>query len=109
MLFEITKRFFEIGVQLLVAHPARDAAARAIPTVTRTTIRHEKEDAIRISMDQSRYRHVRILAAGIGHIIGRGPCLLDPRNDLTPDRAIRIFAFDQVEKMRRDGEGKLRT
>ena len=107
VLFQITERFLEIGVQLLLAHPAHDAAPGAIPAVARTTVRHEKEDAIRIPMHQSRHRHVRILAAGIGHVVRRRPRLFDPRNDLAPNRAIRIVALDQVEKMRRDGEREL--
>jgi len=42
VLFEITKRFLEIGVQLLFANAADDAAARAISTITRAAISHEK-------------------------------------------------------------------
>ena len=107
--FEITKRFLEIGVQFLFAHATDDAAARAISAVTGATIGHEKEHAVRIAMHQSRHRHVRIFAARIGHVVRRRPRFFDPRNDLTPDRAIRIIALDQIEKMRRDGERELRA
>ena len=58
-------------------------------------------------MDQSRHRHVRIFTARIRHVVGRRPGFLDPRDDLTPDRAVGIIALDQVEKMRRDGEREL--
>ena len=59
-------------------------------------------------MHQSRNRHVRIFAAGIGHIVRRCPSLFNARNDLPPDRIVRIFlARDQIEKMRRDGEREL--
>ena len=58
-------------------------------------------------MHQTRHRHVRIFAARIGHVVGRRPGFFDPRNDLTPDRIIRIVARDQVEKVRRDREGEL--
>ena len=105
MLFEITKRFLEIGVQFLFADAADDAAARAIAAITRATIGHEKQNAIRITMHQSRHRHVRIFTARIGHVVRRRPGLFDPRDDLAPDRIVRILiARDQVEKMRRDGE-----
>ena len=107
VLFQITKRFLEIGVQLLFAHPAHHPAARAIPAVARAAVRHQKEHAVRIPMHQARHRHVRIFAARIGHIVRRRPGLFDPRNDLTPDRTIRIIALDQVEKMRRDRESEL--
>ncbi len=106
VLFQITEGLLEIGVQLLLAHAAHDAAPRAIPAVTRATIRHEKQNAIRISMHQTRHRHVRILTAGIGHIVRRRPRLFDPRDDLAANRAIRIVALDQVEKMRRDRRGR---
>ena len=55
-------------------------------------------------MDQSRHRHVGILTAGVRHVVGRSPGFLDPRDDLSPDRAIGIVALDQVEEMWRDGE-----
>src|SRR5439155_23300311 len=40
MLFEITERFLEIGVQFLFTNPADDAAASAISAVSRATIGH---------------------------------------------------------------------
>ena len=109
MLFEIPERFLEIGVQLLLADAAYDAAARAVPAVTGTTIRDQKKDAIWISMHQPRHRHVRILTARVRHVVRRRPGFLDPRDDLAPDRTIRIIAFDQVEKMWRHRQGELRS
>ena len=100
--FEITKRGFEFGVQFLFAHSADDPAPGTIAAVARATIGHEKQDAIGITMDQTRDRHVRIFAARVRHVVGRRPGLLDPRDDLAPDRAIGIVRLDQVEKMRRD-------
>ncbi len=105
--FEILEGGFKLGVQFLFAHPADDATARAIAAVARATIGHEKEDAIRITMDQPRHRHVRIFPARVRHVVGRSPGLLDPRDDLAADRAVGIVAFDQVEKVRGDGEGEL--
>src|SRR5205814_2565698 len=67
VLFEITKRFLEIGVEFLFAHAAHHATPGAVTAVTRTTIRDEKEDAIGISMDEAGHRHVRIFAARVRH------------------------------------------
>ena len=58
-------------------------------------------------MDQSRHRHVRVFPAWVRHVVGRTPRFLDPRNHLTPDRIVRIFARDQIEKVRRNRERQL--
>ncbi len=105
--FEIFERGFELGVEFLFADATDDTGAGAIAAVARATIGHEKEDAIGVTMDEAGHRHVRIFPARVRHVVRRRPGFLDPRDDLTPDRAIRIVAFDQVEKMRRDREGEL--
>ena len=58
-------------------------------------------------MNESRHRHVGILAAGVGEFLRRVPAFLDARDDLAADRAIRIVAVDQVEKVRRDRHREL--
>ena len=55
-------------------------------------------------MYQSRYRHVRIFPARIGHVVWRCPGLLDPRNDLTPDRILGIVPRQEVKEVWRDRE-----
>ena len=60
-------------------------------------------------MDQSRYRHMRILAARIGHFERRPVSLFDPRDHLAPDRAIWIVRINEIEKMGRDGQRKFVT
>ena len=56
-------------------------------------------------MHQPRNRHVRIFAAGIGHVVRRRPGFFDSRDDLSPNRIVRTFAArDQIEKVRRDCE-----
>jgi hypothetical protein len=107
VLLEIAERFFEICVQFLLTHPADHATARAISAVTSTAIRHEKENPIRIAMHQTGHRHVRIFAARVSHVVLRCPRLFDPWNNLTSDWIVRIVSRDKVEKVRRDGEGKL--
>src|SRR6266550_6851897 len=47
---------------------------------------------------------MRIFATRIGHVVRRCPCFFDPRNNLTPDRIVRIIARDQIKKMRSDRE-----
>ena len=107
VLFEIAKRFLEVGVQFLFADATHHPAPGAIAAVTRAPIRHQKEDAIGIPMHQSRYRHMGIFATRVGHVVRRSPGFLDPRDDLAPDRAIRVIALDQVEKVRSDGQSEL--
>jgi len=108
VLFEVAERFLEIGVQFLFPNTADDATARAISTITRTAIGHEKEYPVGIAMHEPWHRHVRIFAARIGHVVGRPPSFFNTRNDLTPDRIVRIsFARNQIEKMGRDGEREL--
>src|SRR5438876_4236558 len=92
VLLGIAERFFEIRVQCLFADAADHPTARAISAVTSAAIRHEKENPIRISMDQTRHRHVRIFAAWVSHVVLRCPRFFDPWNDLTPDWIVRIFA-----------------
>ncbi len=107
MLFEIAERFLEIGVQFLFAHAADDATARAVAAVRCATIGHQKQNPVRIAMDQTRNWHVRIFAARVGHVVRRRPCFFDTRNDLTPNRIIRIFiARDQIEEVRSHRERK---
>src|SRR4029450_730250 len=55
-------------------------------------------------MYQSGYRHVRIFAARIGHVVRGCPGLLDPRNDLTPDWILGIAPRQEVKKVWRDRE-----
>src|SRR4051794_14076658 len=106
MLFQITKRLVEIGVQFLFANAADDAAPGAISAVARATIGHQKQHAVWIAMDQPRHRHMRVFATRIRHVVRRRPCLLYSRNYLPPDRIVRIIAREQVKKMRGDSESE---
>ncbi len=105
--FEIAIDVFELRVQFLLAHAADHAAARAISAIARAAIRHQKEHAVRITMHQTRHRHVRVLPARDRHFVRRLPALLDARDDLAADRTIRIVLLDQVEKVRRDRQRQL--
>ena len=110
VLFEIVEDLLKIGVQFLFADPADDPAPRAITAVARAAVGDEKQDAVRITMDQSRHRHVRIFAARIDHVVRRRPGLFDPRNDLAPDRVVGpaiAGTREEIEEMRSNGEGEL--
>jgi hypothetical protein len=109
MRLEITERLLEICVQLLFADSADEATACAIATVTRTPIRHQKQHTVRIPMDESRHRHVRIFAAWIRHVVRRRPGLLDARNYLTSDRVIRVFSRQEIKKVWRNGQREFVT
>ena len=50
---------------------------------------------------------MRILAARVAHFPGGRVGFLDARNDLPPDRAVLVRRIDQVEEIRRDGQGQL--
>ena len=92
VLFEIMECFFKIGVQFLFTDPAHDAAPRAIPAVAGAPIRHQKQNSIRIAMNQARNGHMRIFTAWVSHVVWGRPTLFDARNDLAPDRIVRIIA-----------------
>src|SRR5205085_9471676 len=107
VLFEVAKRLLEISVQFLFSDTADETAARAITAVTGATISDEKQNAVGITMNQARHRHVRIFSARVDHVVGRGPRFLDPRNDLAPDWVVGIIARNQVDELGRDGEREL--
>src|SRR6266571_5007678 len=53
VLFEITERFFEIGMQLLFADSADDTTTGAIAAIRRASIGYQKQNAIGIAMNKS--------------------------------------------------------
>ena len=105
--FEVADRLLEVRVEFLFARAADDPAAGAVPAVARATVRHEEQNAVRVAVDQSRHGHVAILAARVGHLEGRDVRFLQLRHDLPADRAVRVVALDEIEKMRRDGQRQL--
>ena len=107
MFFEIAESGLKLGVQLLLPHSADHAAAGAVAAVAGATVGDEEKHAIRIAVHQPRHRHVGILTAGIAHLVGIIPRLLDAWDDLPPDGAVRIGGVDEVEEVRRDGHGQL--
>ena len=107
VLFKVFEGRFPLGFQMLLADAGNDARAGAIAAVGGAAVGDEKQHAVRIAVDEAGHRHVGILAAGIGEFLGRVPAFLDARDDLAADRAIRIVAVDQVEKVRGDRHRQL--
>src|SRR5207248_11325571 len=83
VLLEIAERFFEIRVQFLLTDAADHPTARAISTVTSAAIRHEKENPIRRSMDQTRQRHMLVLAAWVSRDVLHCQRVLEQWNGFT--------------------------
>ena len=84
MRFQIPVSFLKIDMQLLFAGAADDTTAGAIAAIGCAPIGDQKEDAIRVPMDQSGNRHVGIFAARVGHFERRAVSLLNARDHLAP-------------------------
>src|SRR6476646_917209 len=98
---------FDISMQLKNTDATDDAAAGPITSIAGATFGHQEQDAVRITMDQPRDWHGRIFAARVGQVVWRSPGFFDPRNDLAPDRVVRVIARDQVKKVRGNCEREL--
>ena len=97
----------EVGLEFLLAHSADHAAARAVAAVAGASVGDEEEDAVGITVYESGHGHVRVLAAGVGHFAGGDDGFAGARDDLAADRAVGVVRLDEVEVVRRDGEGQL--
>lgn len=105
--FEILDGLIPLGFQFLVGDAGHDPRARAVAAVGSAAIGDEEKDAVGITMNKSRDRHVGILSTGIGHFRRISQGFFDPRDDLAPDGAIRIRGVDEIEKVGRNGRGQL--
>src|SRR5208282_1546445 len=65
--FQIAISFLEIGVKFLFANAAHDATSCAVPAVGCASISYEKQNAIRVAVNESRDRHVGIFPARVCH------------------------------------------
>lgn len=107
MLLEVLESGLPLGFQVLLPHPRDDPRASAVAAIGGAAIGHEKEDAVWITVNETRHGHVGVLATGVRHFLGGVPAFLDARNDLAADRAVGIVTVDEIEKVRRDGHGQL--
>src|SRR5215831_6755567 len=109
MQLKITINFLKIRMKLLFAYTTYDPAPGAIPAIRSASICHQEQDPVGISMHESRDRHVRIFAAGIGHLERGSDRFFDSRDNLAADWAIGIVWIDEVEEMRGDAKGEFIT
>ena len=105
--FEVAEGGLELGVQLLLADAAHHAAAGAVTAVAGAAVGDEEEHAVRVAVDEAGHGHVAVLAAGVGHLIGIVPGLLDARDNLPADWAVGIVGVDEIEIVRCDGHCQL--
>ena len=107
MLPDVVELLVVLRMKVVARRIAHEARAGAVAAVAGATIRDEEEHAVRVAMHQAGHGRVRVLAARIAHLPGRGVRLFDAWNDLAADGAILVRRIDEVEKIRRDGEGQL--
>src|SRR4029450_8191709 len=107
VLLEIREGLVKVCVQLLLAGAAYHSTAGAIAAIRSATVRYQKENSVRIAMDQARYRHVAIFPTGIGHFPWCSIPLLHSRDNLPSNRTLGVLHVDQIEEVRRNRERKL--
>ena len=91
-------------MEIVTAGVADQPRARAITAIARAAVRHQKQHAVGIAMDQSGHGRVGILAARVAHFPRRGVRFGDLGNDLQPHRTMFVRRINQVEEIRRDGQ-----
>src|SRR5690349_3136243 len=106
MRLQIAINFFKVRMKLLFAYTTYDPAPRAITAIRSASICHQEQDPVGITMYESRDRHVRIFAAGIGHLERGSGSFFNSRDDLSADRAIGVVWIDEIKKMRGDAKGE---
>ena len=85
---------------------AGEAAARAVTAVHRAHVGNQEQYPVGVTVRQTRYGRVAVLMQGIFQVGGRALQLLDGRNGLLADRAVRIFRIDQRQVVGRDGHAE---
>ena len=104
---DVSDLLVEFGMKIVAGRVAHQPRTRAVAAIARTTIRHEKQNAVGIPMHESRHGRMRIFAARVAHFPRRGVRFLDARHHLLADRAKLVRRVNEVEKIRRDGEREL--
>src|SRR6266446_3842984 len=103
---QITVNLLKIGMKFLFSNTADDPASRAITAVRRTSVGDEKQNSVRITVNQPWYGHIAVLAARVGHFERRRNRFLDSRDHLPPNGAIWVRGIDEIEEMRSYRESK---
>ena len=107
MLRDVGNLFVELRMEVVAGGVADEPGTGAIPAICRAPVGDEKQDAVGIAMDKAGHGRMGIFAARIAHFPDGGVGFLDARNDLAADGAVLIRRINQVEEIRRDGEGEL--
>ena len=85
---------------------AGEAAARAVAAVHRAHVGNQEQYPVGVTVRQTRYGRIAVLMQRIFQVGGRTLQLLDGRNGLLADRAVRIFRIDQRQVVGRDGHAE---
>ena len=107
MLFDVLQPGLELRMEVIRLGVGDQAAARAITAIGSAPVGDQEQDAVRITVDDAGDGHGAFFADRILGFAGGDIGLLDPRDDLTADRAVRVLRVDQVEEMRRDRKRQL--
>ena len=103
---EILDGLVPLGFEFLVRNTGNNTGTSAVAAVGCAAVGDEKKNAIGVTVDESRNRHVGILATRVGHFRRVSVGFFNARDDLPADRAIGIGGVDEVEEVRRDGSGQ---
>ena len=107
MRLDVAERPLVLGMEIVVLRVAHQPAARAVPAIGGAAVGHQEQHPVGITVHQSRHRRMLVLAERIEHFLLRHDHFVAARDDLPADRAVRIVAIDEVEKIGRDREGQL--
>ncbi len=107
MRLDVAQPLLVFRVEVVVLRVGNEPAARAVTTVSRAPVRHEKQHPVRITMNQTRHRRVFVFAERIEHFFGVKLRLARTRNHLQPDGTVGIITINQVKKIRGDRHRQL--
>ena len=107
VLLDVLQARLELGMEIVGLGVGHQTAARAITAIRGATVGDQEQHAVRVAMDDARDGHGAFFADRILGLADGDIGLLDARDDLTADRAIRILRIDEIEEVRRDREREL--
>jgi len=85
----------------VLARVADDPAPRAVAAVAGALGRDQHQDPVRVAMDQARNRRVAVLGERVLHHPGEGAELPARRDDLAPDRIVRVVRVHEADEVGR--------
>ena len=104
---DVLQAGFELRMEVIRLGVRDQAAARAVAAIGSAAVGDQEEHAVRVTMDDARHGHGAFFADGVLGFARGDIGLLDARDDLPADRAIRVLGVDEVEEMRRDRQREL--